>query len=193
MHLPTSPLESPPVALVESNLPLSTPGRSSQQTWTAHRPILSSPLAIHKPRTPKQHSAGKRKVKTPLSRLVLEKGLKAKDRREEVELGQASPGRSALGSHSEERLNIAATKSQVDKGKQRTDLGTKLPNSDAARKISGASRTSARSASGNSMELTKRAVSRGAPKSSGTSSTSVGSRKDGGRVETAMAKRNVWR
>ena len=49
--------------------------------WTAHRPVLPSPLSHgHKPRTPKVHSAGKKRQKTPLGRLVLEKGLRAKGR-----------------------------------------------------------------------------------------------------------------
>ncbi|ORX33782.1 Afadin and alpha-actinin-binding-domain-containing protein [Kockovaella imperatae] len=54
--------------------------------WIAHRSIMPSPLSVgHKPRTPKVHSVSRKKVKTPLSRLVLEKGLKAKSKALEPE------------------------------------------------------------------------------------------------------------
>lgn len=61
-----------------------------------HLPLSPSPLSPHK-RTPRAHHASKRKVKTPLSRLVLEKAVRqthreSKEKEKERELGQSVLG-----------------------------------------------------------------------------------------------------
>ena len=58
----------------------SSSASSGSQQWCGHRPSSPSPLSPHKIRTPRQvpASAGRRRTKTPLSRMVLEKAVRQK-------------------------------------------------------------------------------------------------------------------
>lgn len=82
--LPTTPPVSSSTATTTAPLiedePLAGPSSPlPRNSWTIHRPSSPSPLSpSHKLRTPKPHSASKRRVKTPLSRLVLEKAVRQK-------------------------------------------------------------------------------------------------------------------
>jgi hypothetical protein len=76
--------------------------------WAAHRPHSPSPLSPHKLKTPKSHTAGKRRMKTPLSRLVLEKAVRQQ--------GQVT--QTAILGESGRRSNLAQTTAS-SKGKEK--------------------------------------------------------------------------
>lgn len=91
--------------------------------WTAHRPHSPSPLSPHKLRTPKAHMVKNKRVKTPLSRLVLEKAVRRKSLGLIPESSaQGSAAREALGEGSK-RVNATSRPNDEMKvssrGKQR--------------------------------------------------------------------------
>ncbi|WVR05359.1 hypothetical protein IAU60_002373 [Kwoniella sp. DSM 27419] len=100
---------SPEEIVEEAIIIPSSPGPSS---WHAHLPSSPSPLSPHpqqaRPRTPKHHTAGRRKsMKTPLSRLVLEKAVRQKGVTQDKDKDRL--GSSVLGAERGRKTNTSAT------------------------------------------------------------------------------------
>ncbi|GFZ45799.1 hypothetical protein JCM24511_03529 [Saitozyma sp. JCM 24511] len=103
----TSSASSPPTVSVSPPGP-EAPTVPVPARWAAHRPHSPSPLSPHKLKTPKSHTAGKRRMKTPLSRLVLEKAVRQ----------QSQVTQNAVLGESGRRSNLAQTTAS-SKGKEK--------------------------------------------------------------------------
>ncbi len=102
--LPPTP---PPGESTSEPVSVSTSAYASSSSWGAHRPLSPSPLSPSHPknRSPRAHAAGRRRsVKTPLSRLVLEKAVRQKGRETAMDLVKDRLGALGDGSH---RANVA--------------------------------------------------------------------------------------
>ncbi|WRT67356.1 uncharacterized protein IL334_004327 [Kwoniella shivajii] len=173
--LPTTPLDDPQSDQVEIHQDIrdlipSSPGPSTWHPHLPHSPSPLSPMPHHnvKPRTPKNHShthtANRRKsMKTPLSRLVLEKAVRQKSKEtiseREREKGQlkASLNSSVLGPDRGRKTNLVSSSSSIGrvmspsrKDKERSiGLGSFPKSTDQGRQSSTSS-SKARSSSGSS-------------------------------------------
>ena len=192
-YLPSSPSDSNPASASSSKSmqnytePLSAPIPPSSP-WMAHRPAQPSPLSAgHKPRTPKVHRAGVKKVKTPLSRLVLEKGLKAKGRASEQDDSADTDHGGVLGALGAEggrktnrppRAGFSTLSKSVSQDHGVVKLSTE-------RLVSGTRTENASLAQSTKTFGGRRLVSGGSIKAEGNLRTSGGS--------TAVPKKGAWR
>ncbi|WVQ78472.1 hypothetical protein IAT38_000558 [Cryptococcus sp. DSM 104549] len=153
-------LPAPPADTTE---PEEVPSVPSSSTWYDHRPHSPSPLSPQRPKnhTPRPHMAGRRKsMKTPLSRLVLEKAVRQKGRDLGVSAGLTKEplGGSVLGAERGRRTNVGVSvPSPSRKGKEKAADQGHGPKSSTVRsstlgksRFSGGSAGSASSASSSS-------------------------------------------
>ncbi|ORY28317.1 Afadin and alpha-actinin-binding-domain-containing protein [Naematelia encephala] len=92
------------------------PPTTDLTAWHAHMPSSPSPLSPStRPRTPKSHTAGKRRTKTPLSRLVLEKAARQKSKEADT-----THGVSVLGAEGGRRTNVSNSSSLMITGETRS-------------------------------------------------------------------------